>query len=182
MNENSAHFESESDAASPSTAIPQSPMSKVWVFIATGGYTGFAPLLPGTVGSIAAMVLAIFLHYLLPVTATLPGSLVLALLFTGLGLYSSHVLCRTNYFGKDAKDPKQIVVDEFAGYFVALIGGNGSVQYAVLAFFMFRVFDIIKPPPVRQAERLPGAYGIMFDDVVAGVLAALCTQLCFALR
>ena len=65
-------------------------------------------------------------------------------------------------------DPRSVVVDEFCGMWLALVGTNPSVLVIVAAFIAFRFLDIVKPPPVRQVERLPGGIGIMADDLVAG--------------
>jgi phosphatidylglycerophosphatase A len=73
---------------------------------------------------------------------------------------------------RSAKDPQWIVIDEWAGLFVALIGVDArNLWQVLLAVILFRVFDISKVGPIRSAERLPGAVGIMADDVVAGGFA-----------
>ena len=69
------------------------------------------------------------------------------------------------------KDPKQIVVDEVAGYLVTLVGHPFSWPIAVAAFLLFRLFDITKPPPCRRVERWRGGLGICADDIIAGVYA-----------
>jgi phosphatidylglycerophosphatase A len=81
---------------------------------------------------------------------------------------------RLSLGANSAKDPQWIVIDEWAGLFVALVGVNWRVGWQVLlAVILFRIFDISKVGPIRSAERLPGAVGIMADDVVAGVFALL---------
>ncbi len=70
----------------------------------------------------------------------------------------------------ETEDPSEVVVDELAGMWVALLGTSGWAA-GVLAFFLFRFFDIVKPFPVRQAEALPAGWGIMADDVLAGLYA-----------
>ncbi|MGC9159051.1 MAG: phosphatidylglycerophosphatase A family protein [Terracidiphilus sp.] len=70
-------------------------------------------------------------------------------------------------------DPGFVVIDEVAGQWVALLGSRADWRHAVIAFVLFRLFDITKPFPVRQLERLPEGWGIVFDDVAAG-LYALC--------
>lgn len=72
------------------------------------------------------------------------------------------------------KDPSVVVIDEWLGQGVALLAAPHSWTGAGLAFVFFRVFDILKPPPVSLLERVPGGAGIMLDDVGAGLLAALC--------
>ena len=68
---------------------------------------------------------------------------------------------------------KKIVIDEFAGYFVTIIGGGVDLLSLTVAFVAFRIFDIGKPPPVKQVERLPKGSGVVVDDVVAGIYANL---------
>lgn len=75
------------------------------------------------------------------------------------------------------KDPSVVVVDEWLGQGVALLAAPHSWLGAGLAFVFFRVFDILKPPPVGALERLPGGFGIMLDDLAAGLLAAACLRL-----
>lgn len=71
----------------------------------------------------------------------------------------------------EREDPQSFVVDEWAGFFVALAMLPVGWKSLVFAFFLFRVFDMTKPPPIRQLERLPGAFGIMIDDIAAGIFA-----------
>ena len=71
------------------------------------------------------------------------------------------------------KDPQIVVIDEVAGQWLALTLAPPSLPYALLALLLFRVFDILKPPPVRQLERLPEGVGIVVDDLAAGLYALL---------
>jgi len=75
------------------------------------------------------------------------------------------------------KDPSQVVIDEVAGQLIALLAAPLNWKYLLASFILFRGFDIVKPPPVRQLERLPGGMGIMMDDVAAGFLALFLGQL-----
>lgn len=74
------------------------------------------------------------------------------------------------------EDPSEVVIDEVAGMWVALLG-TSSLGAGVLAFFLFRFFDIAKPFPVRQAEALPEGWGVMADDVLAGLYALVLVRL-----
>ena len=75
------------------------------------------------------------------------------------------------------KDPGLIVIDEIAGYLVTMFLSPPDVIHIVAGFFLFRFFDILKPPPVRQAERFfPGGVGVMADDLLAGAYAWLCLR------
>jgi phosphatidylglycerophosphatase A len=102
--------------------------------------------------------------------SSLEAQTVLAVLTILLGTLA----IRLSLDSTSAKDPQWIVIDEWAGLYVALIGADFRVLWHVLlAFILFRIFDISKVGPIRTAERLPGAVGIMADDVVAGVFALL---------
>ncbi len=150
--------------------------------IATWFYTGKSPKAPGTVGSLATLPFGYLLHYLGGPIALGVG---IAAAFV-IGLWATKVeLERRASKGQEAHDPSDIVIDEVAGQLIALlplsiglamIGTEGHVfpwPGWIGGFVLFRFFDVLKPPPVSWAERAPGAMGVMLDDVVAGVLAAL---------
>jgi phosphatidylglycerophosphatase A len=99
-------------------------------------------------------------------------TLLAALLFTGLGVVASGIMARE--LGK--KDPSEVVIDEVAGQLIALIAVPVDWKYALAALILFRVFDIAKPPPVRNLEALPRGWGIMMDDVAAGIYALAIMQ------
>lgn len=73
------------------------------------------------------------------------------------------------HFG--VKDPRPVVIDEVIGYTAAMIGHPVKPLTIGIAFVLFRIFDILKPPPIRQAEKLPNALGVIADDVLAGVVS-----------
>jgi phosphatidylglycerophosphatase A len=98
------------------------------------------------------------------------GFLVLAVLCAAAGVWASDRAIQA--FGRE--DPGEVVVDEVAGSWVALAGATALNGYIIAAaFLLFRLFDIWKPFPIRRLERLPGGIGIMADDLLAGVYAAL---------
>lgn len=150
----------EEEAAAPTgEVLPARTPSRLAAFIATCAFIGRVPIAPGTAGAVAGLV-----AFLL--TRNLAGGLAVALLAVAVavGLWAG---------ARHAKDlgqpdPRSVVVDEFCGMWLALVGTNPSVLVIVAAFAAFRFLDIVKPPPVRQAERLPGGIGIMADDLVAG--------------
>jgi phosphatidylglycerophosphatase A len=75
-------------------------------------------------------------------------------------------------------DPGKVVIDEIAGYLLTMAGSPVAVGHIIAGFFLFRFFDIVKPPPVRQAERyLRGGLGVVADDLLAGVYAWICLRL-----
>lgn len=135
--------------------------AKAALFLATGGYVGFIRLAPGTFGSLEGL----FFCYLL---SGLP--LPIAVVFT-----TTFVLLAIGVAGEaekslERKDPGCIVIDEIAGMMVTMIGIQFTPFTAIAAFLLFRVFDILKPPPIRTLEeRLSGGAGIVMDDVAAGI-------------
>ena len=136
--------------------------------VATWFGCGYAPVAPGTVGSAAAVAIALLLvHY------AGFGRLefaILAAITAVIGIPAATATAR--HLGK--KDPRHVVVDEVAGQWFAFAGAaNFGWKPVLAAFLLFRVLDIWKPAPARQAESLPGGTGIMMDDVVAGLYAAL---------
>jgi phosphatidylglycerophosphatase A len=97
----------------------------------------------------------------------------LAIVVTLIGIPAATQVARTS--GK--KDPSFVVIDEVAGQLIALIGVPIAWKSFLAGFILFRVFDILKPPPVRQLERLPEGTGIVLDDVAAGIYALAMMQL-----
>ena len=150
-------------------------------FVATFGYVGFLPGPAGTWGSLAALPLGYLLHLL-------GGPLLLATAIAaayGAGAWA----VRVETFEADDLDPAHIVIDEVVGQWVALMPLSLGLWAAgapahlfpwpgwVGGFLLFRLFDIWKPGPVGWADRRKGPTGVMLDDVVAGVLAALVVTL-----
>jgi phosphatidylglycerophosphatase A len=132
--------------------------------IATWFYSGYAPKAPGTAGSLAAIVIAWFL----PIPPW--GFAILAALVSIPGIWAADVTARE----LGVEDPQIVVVDEVAGQWLTLAGATHlSPMTFLVAFVLFRLFDMTKPPPVRQLENLPGGYGIVADDLMAGVYGAL---------
>lgn len=131
--------------------------------VASFGGVGFAPMAPGTVGSLAALVLGVWAMQ--GAAWVLPG---LAVLATVAGL----VAIPFAVADREA-DPGWVVIDEVAGQWIALLGLGSMTPVGVLAAFgLFRLFDIWKPGPVGWADRQAGAVGIMLDDLIAGAIAA----------
>ena len=136
--------------------------------IATWVGCGYAPVAPGTAGSLAALAIAIALHEL----AGLPAwsFAVLAAIGFAPAVWAATETARAVRM----KDPGIVVVDEVIGQWIAIAGAHSVNWKSYLgAFALFRLFDIWKPPPVRQLEALPEGLGIVADDAMAGVYAAL---------
>ena len=137
--------------------------------MATGGYAGYAPVAPGTAGSLVGLgVYALVRWYGGPGLEAIVLSAVVA-----VGVWSATVGER--YFGKT--DPGHVVIDEVAGMLLTLLWLPVTWVGALVGFLAFRVFDIIKPFPAGAAERLPRGWGVMADDLVAGVYAHLVVRL-----
>jgi phosphatidylglycerophosphatase A len=149
-------------------------------FLATGGFTGYSPIAPGTVGSLAC---ALLVWFLVPEVSSGSSPLAMAvavlstLAFTALAIWSSDLAERV--FGHDAH---RIVIDEFAGFLFAVLLLPKSPLVFVVAFLLFRAMDIIKPFPARRAEALPGGTGVVMDDVVAGIYTNVLIRLMLLVR
>lgn len=142
---------------------PRTWSSRVGLALASVGYTGFAPVAPGTVGSAFALPLWWAMRQ-----AGLPWIEPLCLtLVVVAGAWSARVAERE----LGVEDPGPVVIDEVAGMFVTLLWMPVTWPVAIVGFLAFRVFDIVKPFPVGRLERWPGGWGVMADDVMAGVYA-----------
>ena len=148
-------------------------------FIVTGCYSGKSPRVPGTCGTLVAVILAYLLFLLFPLLAQPVPSLVLAGSMGILAIWSVNVSYSLGLFGKTEDDPQQVVIDEVAGYFVTIAALGCTLPHLIVGFVLFRVFDIWKPFPVHSLERYPRGWGIVLDDLAAGIYANLCTQLLF---
>ncbi len=133
--------------------------------IATFFGSGYFPKAPGTAGSLAAVVL--FWFFPPPLLSQI--ALLAALFF--VGVWSASYVEKA-----EGKDPGKVVIDEVVGQGVALLLVPHQIFYYGIAFILFRIFDIWKPVPVKQLERLPGGWGIMADDVMAGIYANVIIQ------
>lgn len=149
-------------------------------FIATGGYLGYGPVAPGTWGSLGCAVLMWFLvPSFVPVLSglALSAALLSMVAFVAMAVWSADLAERS--FGHDAS---RIVIDEFAGFAVAVAFLPKSLMLYVVAFVLFRALDIVKPFPARRAESLRGGLGIVMDDVVAGLYTNLLLRLMLFVR
>ena len=122
---------------------------------------------PGTWASAATVLLWAALAYLISPSLRTPAAIASAALITLIGIPAATQAAR----GSGKKDPQFVVIDEVAGQLVALIAVPLAWKTFLAGFILFRVFDIVKPPPVRQLEALPEGLGIVLDDVAAGLYA-----------
>lgn len=140
-------------------------MTRLAVFIATVGYCGYFPIAPGTVGSAAGLVVYLLVWWS-------QSSLVEVGLIAGLfvaGTWAGTTAER--YFG--GIDPGPIVLDEVVGMLITLAFIPVGLSGALAGFFLFRLFDVIKPFPARRLESLHGGLGVMADDAMAAIYANL---------
>jgi phosphatidylglycerophosphatase A len=140
----------------------------VAIVVATWFGCGYAPVAPGTAGSIAAVALAYLMH-------AVYGAGQVQFLIASIVLLAPAIWAADRLAASMSKrDPGVVVVDEVVGQWIALAGATQlNWKSWWLAFLLFRAMDILKPPPARQFEALHGGLGIVADDVMAGIYAAL---------
>ena len=173
------------------------------LFIATGFGLGYIPKAPGTAGSLLGVAIVWWLCQMIHPAIVFHSPSVTARIFTTYLLWTIPLVAALGVWAAsraakflNKKDPQLVVIDEVSGQLLAFLGAPPTLnvlfvgidasrpgffywpvpvnwKYLVLGFILFRVFDIWKPFPVRQAERLPGGWGIMADDWLAGIYAAL---------
>ena len=134
-------------------------------FIATVGPLGHSPIAPGTMGTLAAIPIVLFLGgqttlFMVCITLTI------------VGIWAAGETARD----LRQHDPQIVVIDEVCGMLTAMLFVPVTWPRILTAFLAFRFFDVLKPPPVRQLERLPGGFGIVLDDLMAGGYAWLVVQ------
>jgi phosphatidylglycerophosphatase A len=113
------------------------------------------------------------LSHFLPNPWVIPVNFALALVTVAVGIPAATLVARAS--GRN--DPQFVVIDETAGQLITLIGAPLAWKSFLAGFILFRAFDIVKPPPVRQLERLPEGTGIVVDDVAAGLYGLAVMQL-----
>jgi len=136
---------------------------KAVMFLATGAHVGRIPFAPGTFGSLVGLPI-VYLFSL----ADWPLAVVLTAILILFSVWVAHLAEQQ----LKAKDPGCIVIDEIAGMCVTMLGIPLTLTTGIAGFFLFRVFDVLKPPPARQLEKmLQGGWGVVMDDVAAGIMA-----------
>jgi phosphatidylglycerophosphatase A len=142
------------------------------LFFATGIGIGYSPVAPGTLGSL----LSIFIYYffLSSINSYIYGFLLIVFVFFSIAISEK----AQKYFGK--KDDQRIVLDEIVGLLFSFLFLEGKLNLILIGFILFRFFDILKPFPIRRLEKLfKGGYGIVLDDVVAGIYTNIILQIIF---
>jgi len=136
------------------------------VILSTWFWSGLSPKAPGTMGSIAALPFGFVIYFYLGEKA---------LLLAIVAVFSLGILTTRTYLKKTGKsDPGEVVIDEVAGQWIPLLIAGTSPLLYLLAFVLFRLFDILKPWPISWLDKnIKGATGVMMDDIVAGLFALL---------
>jgi phosphatidylglycerophosphatase A len=141
------------------------------LFSSTGGYVGKMPLAPGTAGSLWGIPICYII-----VKAGSAEAFFLTILFIAAAVWIAGKA--EELFGR--KDANPIVIDEIAGYMVTLLGLPFNPTTVIAGFFLFRGLDILKPFPIRWLERrMPGGFGVVLDDVAAGIYGNLLLRVFF---
>lgn len=128
--------------------------------IATGFGLGYSPIAPGTAGSLLALLIAFFIfegNYIFLTVATI--------IFFGIGIVSATFVEKE----KGTEDPSLVVIDEIVGMWIGLLFIPPLWWMFLISFLLFRLFDILKPFPINAAQKLSNGWGIMMDDVLAGL-------------
>lgn len=133
----------------------------------SGFYTGFLPTAPGTYGSLAALII-----YLLPGFENPSLMILMISLFILIGTPIADKF--ESLYGKD---PAQFTIDEFVGMWITLLFIPKKIWWILLAFFIWRALDIVKPFPARKLESVKGGWGVMLDDIVAGIYSFISVHL-----
>ena len=151
--------------------------SRLALFLSTGLGVGYGPVMPGTYGSALGVGFYLALaHFVAPLAHPRMLLALIAAVFAFFSIWVVSIALR----GFTVKDPQEIVLDEVAGQLVTLVplplasASSFSHWLAVFAgFLLFRIFDAAKPYPIWKFERLPGAWGVVVDDLAAGLVAAV---------
>ena len=141
------------------------PLRRLGVFVATCAHVGYAPVAPGTFGSLLALVLYYVIRRQQSTAIELGAIAVIAV----IGLWSATEA--EHHFG--GIDPGPVVIDEVVGMLITLALHPVNIWGAITGFFIFRVLDIVKPWPARRLELLPGGFGVVLDDMMAGIYGNL---------
>ena len=139
--------------------------------ISTFFYVGFLPKLPGTFGTLAGAIFYYYINYFFNPTSMEMLFITVLIIFISI-ITSNYAI---NIF--KSKDPVFVVIDEVAGIFVAMLFLPFSIVNLIIAFFLFRLFDVWKPWFVGDFEKMPGGLGITMDDVAAGIMANALIQI-----
>jgi phosphatidylglycerophosphatase A len=148
---------------------PQAKMNRLFLVIATGFGIGYSPIAPGTLGTLVAIPIYYFLS---EIPSPIYEITLIASFFLSVWLSAN----AETYYNK--KDDQRIVIDEVMGFLITMLWIPKTAHFIIIGFFLFRFFDILKPFPIRRMERkLKGGFGVVLDDVLAGVYANIILHL-----
>ena len=147
-------------------------MTNIWKILATSGGVGYAPVAPGTAGAIVASAVVYLMQQFIDFDTFQVVNISMIIVFTILGVIATNKL--ESIWGKD---PSKIVLDESVGQWIAYIMVPFGLTNILIGLLLFRVFDIWKPLGIKQLEKLKGGYGVMGDDILAGIYANIVLQL-----
>jgi phosphatidylglycerophosphatase A len=143
-------------------------MIRLILLLASGLGAGFSPFAPGTAGTLVAIPIELLLS---PIRSPVYELTLLTFFF-----FSSWIAERAqNHWQK--KDDQRIVIDEIMGYFLTMLWIPKTLLFISVGFLLFRLLDIVKPFPCRQLEKVRGGFGVVLDDVFAGIYANIGLQL-----
>jgi len=144
-------------------------MKYFFLFLATGFGVGYSPVAPGTAGTLITIPVYFFLSAI--------ASPIYEITLAGFFFLSIWISENAEVFFK-RKDDGRIVIDEMMGFFITMLWVPRTIRFVIIGFFLFRFFDILKPFPIRRLESgLKGGWGVVLDDVGAGVYANIILQL-----
>ena len=152
-------------APSPREKGSRTGLAQAWV---TGLGVGYLPVAPATWGSLLAAIIVLAVHLLIP-DYEVSVRWVLVVVIGVPGFFFATEVCRA----EENPDPSWVVIDEIVGQMLVLLWVPVSMFSLIAGFALFRLFDIVKPFPIRQSERLPGVLGIFCDDLVASLYAGI---------
>ena len=136
-------------------------------------YSGYFPKAPGTIGTIVATLLAIpILEYLGLETLTLLTILITIISFKQIDIYEAK---------SKRHDPKEVVIDELIGVWIALIIASANMLQILFSFVYFRIFDILKPSIIGKVDKMPGSKGVVLDDALAGFFGGISSLMTYHL-
>ena len=148
-------------------------MNKLFLFLATGFGIGYSPIAPGTLGTLVAILVYYFLSN---IPSPLYEITLIGFLFLSVWISGNAEI----FFEK--KDDQRIVIDEIIGFLITMLWVPKTIRFVIIGFFLFRFFDILKPFPIRRLEKgFKGGFGVVLDDVVAGVYANIVLRLIYRL-
>ena len=149
-------------------------MNKFFLFLATGFGVGYSPVAPGTLGTLIAIPVYYFLSN---ISSPIYEITLVGFFFLSVWISENAEI----FFGK--KDDQRIVIDEIMGFLVTMLWVPKTAILIVIGFFVFRFFDILKPFPIRRLEKkFKGGYGVVLDDVMAGVYSNIVLQVILVIK